>query len=56
MCVVTSAEGNDDEYPMVCQDSVNDFRALCWALYARYRNPERSFYAVTELAIDQKKS
>jgi hypothetical protein len=29
-------EGECEEHPLVFQDSVEDFRALCWALYARY--------------------
>ncbi|KAF5360693.1 hypothetical protein D9756_005119 [Leucocoprinus leucothites] len=29
------AEGNSDENPIYCQDSIDAFRALCWGLYAR---------------------
>ncbi|KAF9443227.1 hypothetical protein P691DRAFT_738125 [Macrolepiota fuliginosa MF-IS2] len=28
-------EGKSDENPIVCQDTLNDFRALCWVLYSR---------------------
>ncbi|KAF7768624.1 hypothetical protein Agabi119p4_7867 [Agaricus bisporus var. burnettii] len=28
-------DGQSDDSPIVCQDSVEDFKALCWALYAR---------------------
>ncbi|KXN89056.1 hypothetical protein AN958_06360 [Leucoagaricus sp. SymC.cos] len=28
-------EGESDENPVICHDTADDFRALCWALYAR---------------------
>ncbi|KAF9451135.1 hypothetical protein P691DRAFT_757610 [Macrolepiota fuliginosa MF-IS2] len=32
---IVALEGHSDGHPIICQDSVDDFRALCWALYAR---------------------
>lgn len=28
-------EGGSDDNPIVCQDSVTSFQALCWGLYLR---------------------
>jgi hypothetical protein len=31
-----SPEGQSDEHPIVCPDSAEDFRALCWVVYSRF--------------------
>lgn len=28
-------DGSSDDNPIICHDTLNSFRALCWALYAR---------------------
>ena len=29
-------DGSSDDNPIICHDTLNSFRALCWALYARW--------------------